>query len=300
MKTTKRSLQKPEEKKAMREEDLKQKMLLSKKQVLKTAELIHRFRGIKSQPVEGVFDAPPRVSHQEEVVVKEIYRYDNLPHILGKETGCYKAYALGSYIHINFLEKKAPRERTAPLDRRAALLAMHAQPTGWKLHISIEPTQISEAWALIYPILMAHRVTGIKVLSPDVLARKMADSEEGRAEVACKQITIYQFQNKAVDAASWLNIMQEIEGALQSHAIGHGSRPLANHSIAGSQYFSYRNDSHPVRKGYISDKAAECYIAEHEHEAADLQAYNLINAPDPFEEINLHIGLQPDKSTQLR
>ncbi|AHE68413.1 hypothetical protein [Legionella oakridgensis] len=263
--------------------------------MFKIVNLTHRFPS-KRNPVAHLTDDLPK----EKETGNDPYEYGNLIHILGQEVGCYKAYALGSYIYINVFKKREPRNFAVPLDRRAMLFAMHTEPTGWKLHLSVDPEQVAVAWSLIYPILMAHKVTGIKLLSPSVLARKLEEGEEARAEVSCKQFTIYQFQNKTIGPVDWLNIIQEIEHALRAHDISQGPKPMANNAIAGSQYFSYRNDTHPVSQKYLSDKAAECYAAEHEDEVPGLRAYNLINAPDPFADIALDDESRSEDIMQLR
>lgn len=46
--------------------------------------------------------------------------------------------------------------------------------------------------------------------------------------------------------------------------------------VEGSRYFSYRNDKHPEKNIYISDKEAEAYVAKSSDKT--LEAHNLSRA----------------------
>lgn len=204
-------------------------------------------------------------------------QYERLKEQLFVKGDNYLITALSGYIYLN-----CTKQATVTLsekDRRALYATKH-QETGWKLHINIEPTQISAAWSIIYPILLTHNISA-KIIAPDKFKQFSID------KVSSKQVTIYQGKNQSIDKTTWGSIMQQIEDELQYHQIERGILPPANKEVANSAYFSYRNDA-DANGNYISDLAAQGYVEQHHHEDPTLVAYNLSQATDPFDGIELH------------
>ena len=171
-----------------------------------------------------------------------------------------------------------------PKVNKRALFATQKPELGWKLHISVAPDQVANAWEFIYPILMENKIS-IKILDPDVLKKKPVE------EISSKQFTIYQFKNKHIAPTEWLDIVQQIENELQHHGINKGIIPVANKQMTNSEYFSYRNDTDPSGR-YISDVTAVKYVELHIHENSQLVPYNLTKDLDPFKEISLQARQQ--------
>lgn len=88
--------------------------------------------------------------------------------------------------------------------------------------------------------------------------------------------------NPAFDKQMWEDLIKQIEEQLQAHGIKTGDIPVANHSIQGSSYFSYRNDTHPETKEYIEDDAVMLLAAQR----PGLKTHNLVGAEDPFEHVS--------------
>ncbi|WP_019216664.1 hypothetical protein [Legionella tunisiensis] len=198
-------------------------------------------------------------------------------------------YSLESYIYFRCSNSRSTYsgdDKPATANKRSIFAGQKAA-TGWKLHISVDPGQISAAWAIIYPILMENEISA-KILAPDVLKRKPIEKVSG------KQFTIYQFQHRHIDTDAWINIMQRIENELRQHGIAKGIIPTANKQIPNSNYFSYRNDTD--RSGrYISDATAQKYVELHMHEEPHLLPYNLTQADDPFTKVALQPHLDQNK-----
>lgn len=222
----------------------------------------------------------------EQIPPKDPFRYENLKDNIGKRVGNYLFYSLEAYIYFSCSSNKEEKDKPAKIDKRSIFAAQKAE-AGWKLHISVDPSQISAAWAIIYPILMENEISA-KILAPDVLKRKPIE------EVSGKQFTIYQFRHKHIDAGTWIKIMQRIENEFRQHGIGSGVIPPANKQIPNSEYFSYRNDTDLSGK-YVSDATAQRYVDMHIHEDPQLLPYNLPKDNDPFEEVTLQINLDQNQ-----
>lgn len=209
------------------------------------------------------------------------FLYENLKANIGKMINNYFFYSLGAYIYFDCKSNKE-NDKPSDMDKRS-IFAAKKQETGWKLHISVEPGQISSAWAIIYPILMEYEISA-KIVEHDVFKRKPIEDVSG------KQFTIYEFKNRHIDSSSWSNIIQKIENELRQHGVSSGIIPTSNKQIPNSEYFSYRNDTDPRGK-YISDVAAQKYAELHVQEDPQLLSYNLTKDKDPFEHVSLQIDL---------
>lgn len=233
----------------------------------------------------SLFSPPKEVDssgrHEEPTSTKAHLEYQHLTNNIGKTIDNYFTYSLGAYLFLQHGKDAPGQSKPTQVNKRSLFANKKQEETGWKLHISVDPGQISAAWSVIYPILMEHKIS-LKIIDPEVVKRKSSE------EIASKQFTIYQFKNKHIDSSAWLNIMQHIENALRIQGINKGSISPANKEIPHSDYFSYRNDTGPNGK-YISDKAAEQYVTMH---APQLPAYNLSNAADPFATLSLQPSLE--------
>lgn len=142
----------------------------------------------------------------------------------------------------------------------------HSAQLGWKLHISVDQTQIDEAWAIIFPLLQAHEIIHFKLLCPADLNKILPDK-------ISKQITIYQFKHTTFHSIQWQMLLQDIESALRKSGILSVVDICADRKIPHSRYFSYRNDRSPQGK-YIADTFAE--------NTYGVNAYNPCVEQDPF------------------
>ena len=215
--------------------------------------------------------------------------YANLSKVIGKKVSGCLIVRLGAYLHFNTSEDKpiaSPRVTGEHIKTRMKKFqtgAIEAESIGWKLHISVNSEDIDAAWAIINPILMEHRISGIKVISPDVIERVHA-GQTSSADISSKQFTIYQFRNTHLKKEEWEAIIKKIEEALISNNIKpNEALQVANKAIAGSRYFSYRNDTDPKETIYISDVDADAYakIAKD----PSVEAHNLRGEADPFESL---------------
>ncbi|KTD07695.1 hypothetical protein [Legionella jamestowniensis] len=221
--------------------------------------------------------SPPGFSESMESS-KEKLQYESLKSNLGKTINNYFLYAIGAYIYFNSRNRNKENEGASKFDKRS-LFAQKKQETGWKLHLSVDPTQVSLAWTLIYPILMENDVSA-KILSHESLMKKSME------KVSNKQITLYEFKNKHINSEEWSSMLQQIEDKLRQHGIGPSNLPPADKQIPNSVYFSYRNDTDHTGK-YISGSGAKNYVSLHGSKDPQLVPYNLIKAQDPFEEVSL-------------
>lgn len=224
---------------------------------------------------------------EEQTLHQDPFLYENLKDNIGKKIDNYFFYSLESYIYFKYSPGSNNRNDRPAVAAKRSIFAGQKVETGWKLHISVDPGQISAAWAIIYPILMENEISA-KILDPDVLKRKPIEKVSG------KQFTIYQFQHKHINTDAWIDIMQRIENELREHGIAKGVTPTANKQIPNSEYFSYRNDADPSGR-YISDTKAQRFVELHKHEAPQLFAYNLTNEKDPFAEVALQSHLDQNQ-----
>lgn len=240
---------------------------------------------IKSEPENKTTQS---FSPAEQIIDEDSFPYENLKDNIGKKINNYFFSSLGAYIYFACVSNKEndTSETEKPVKVKRSIFAAKKQETGWKLHISVDSSQISLAWAIIYPILMENEISA-KILEHDVLKRKAIE------EISSKQLTIYEFKNRHIDSSAWNNVIQKIENELRQHGIRKGIEPKSNKQIPNSEYFSYRNDTDPTGK-YISDGAAQRYVAMHLHEDPQLRSYNLTKDKDPFEEVMLQIDLNQD------
>ncbi|WP_412754867.1 hypothetical protein [Legionella donaldsonii] len=220
---------------------------------------------------------------KEQTPHQDPFLYENLQDNIGKKIDNYFLYSLESYIYFKCSPDCNNEKNKLAVAAKRSIFAGQRVETGWKLHISVDPGQISAAWAIIYPILMENKMSA-KILAPDVLKSKPIEKVSG------KQFTIYQFQHKHINTDAWIDIMQRIENELREHGIAKGVTPTANKQIPNSEYFSYRNDAGPGGR-YISDTKAQQFVELHQHEDPPLLAYNLANTNDPFTEVVLQSPL---------
>jgi|GEM_PF-1411010 len=95
--------------------------------------------------------------------------------------------------------------------------------TGWKIHVSINPTKISQAWGIIMPILIEYGVHMFKVAKPLCCANY---KEEGFQPG--KEIVVYGASSR--EDLDWLNILQRIYSALMQNGIEQDINPTFRQS----------------------------------------------------------------------
>ncbi|ASQ44598.1 hypothetical protein [Legionella clemsonensis] len=216
------------------------------------------------------------------------FQYENLKSNIGKTVNNYFFYAMGAYIYFTSKPRNKENQGASKVEKRS-LFTQKKQETGWKLHLSVDPTQISLAWTLIYPILMEKAISA-KILRHEILMKKSTE------EVSNKQITVYEFKNKHINSEEWSSILQQIEDKLRQHGISPSNLPPADKQIPNSAYFSYRNDTDHTGK-YISGSGAKNYVSLYSREDPQLVPYNLIKAQDPFEKVSLKPYLEDEISS---
>lgn len=229
----------------------------------------------------------PAFFPEEQTTHQDPFLYENLKDNIGKKIDNYLFYSLESYIYFKCSPDHNSGNNRLAIAARRSIFAGQKLETGWKLHISVDPGQISAAWAIIYPILMENKISA-KILAPNVLKSKPIEKVSG------KQFTIYQFQHKHITTDEWIDIMQRIENELREHGIAKAVTPTANKQIPNSEYFSYRNDA-DLSGRYISDTKAQGYVELYKHKDPQLRAYNLANAKDPFTEVVLQSHLDQNQ-----
>jgi hypothetical protein len=145
---------------------------------------------------------------------------------------------------------------------------------GWKVHISLQQTEsnIENAWNVIIDLLIEAEISQAKVLHSDAI--RLGANQVG------KQITIY-----LDDTHDWSHILHSIEDRLESANVqpGPNGKAEGDKEVAGSQYFSYRNDK-GIDGHYIT--ATE---AIREALSGNGDAYNIANEPDLLEDVQINL-----------
>lgn len=143
------------------------------------------------------------------------------------------------------------------------------QVDGWKFHITVEPTYLEQAWALIHPQLLNTKTGSLAFALID------ADRTEGGA---AKQITLYTFQDDEgllfQSPKAMLCLLRKIERILDNANIPAGETGIAAQKIPGSRYVSIRNALIPGTKRDISSIDAL--------ERAPTQAFNPFYQFNPY------------------
>lgn len=215
------------------------------------------------------------------------FDYINLSNTIKDKSGHYIIARMGSHLQLYKRDEQQPSPNVKVSSPRIheRMKAFQSQKllnesVGWKLHISVDPADIDTAWSIIHPILFTHQVSAVKIISPDALLKHLTNQTlDG---INAKQFTIYLFRNNHLNPDQWADMIKNIEDALIENKIKPGKIPVANRIIEESNYFSYRNDTHPNTKAYISDQDAELYAKQSKD---PLDAYNLIKAEDPLKNI---------------
>lgn len=262
----------------------------STKPLLQKRKAVRNLKEIATPSTKQFFQ-PDKTSPRGIEPSKEKLQYEDLKSNIGKTVNNYFFYVIGAYIYFSSKNRNKENEGASKFDKRS-LFAHKKQETGWKLHLSVDPTQVSLAWTLIYPILMENEVSA-KILSHEILMKKSTE------EVSNKQITFYEFKNKHLNSGEWSSMLQQIEDKLRQHGIGPSSLPSADKQIPNSVYFSYRNDTDPTGK-YISGSGANNYVFLHGSKDPQLVPYNLIKAQDPFKEVSLKPYLEDQMDSVLQ
>ncbi|WP_238231100.1 5'-3' exonuclease [Methylobacterium hispanicum] len=134
---------------------------------------------------------------------------------------------------------------------------------GWKIHVSVDPGQVAEAWDALLPIAAEARLQA-KVAGPSLLARlgDPANRQAGK--------TLVLYAETAPDVGRWRAILARVEEALDKAGVAPGPRVAGDRPISGSSYLQRRADR--GRDGrYASGPAA----------------YNPFGWPDPFEVVSV-------------
>ena len=148
---------------------------------------------------------------------------------------------------------------------------------GWKIHVSVDPGQVAQAWDAILPVAAEARLQA-KVAGPSLLAR-LGDPANRQAG---KMVVLY--AETAPDVGRWRAILAQVEDALQKAGVVPGPRVAGDRPVSGSTYLQRRADR--GRDGrYASGPAA----------------YNPFGWPDPFEDVSIAGRAHPDaRSDALR
>lgn len=151
---------------------------------------------------------------------EDAFNYDNLNKNEQISYGNFFAFEAGLYIKFGYKgdDKKFNTSKNN---------------VGWKLHISIDKSQVGVAWDSLLPIFIKHKIGMLKI-------RNNAEVNEDEREQIGKEITIYAFIEPEI--MSWRQILTEINEALVTNNITPSTKPQYNIEVQGSDYLSYRND----------------------------------------------------------
>ena len=154
-----------------------------------------------------------------------------------------------------------------PVDRRGPHGAGHE---GWKVHVSVDVSEVAAAWDAILSIAAEARLHA-KVGGPGILA-KLGDPTHAQAG---KTIVLY--AESGPDPDRWGRILAAVETALAAAGVAPGPRVAGDRPVAGSAYMQVRSDRD--RDGrYVSGPAA----------------YNPFGWADPFEHLSVSGAARPD------
>lgn len=218
------------------------------------------------------------------------YDYANiLQHVGLSQDKTYTIVTMGKYLHFHKknIERSEKNEPDNIVNRMMQFRSkkIESDSVGWKLHISVKSTDIEKAWSSISSILLKHDLTGFKIIHPDIIKKSFI--EGNLQNINNRQFTIYHNNNKNITEDKWIEIVTEIDEALHRNNIAPALEyPIANKKISGSDYFSYRNDTHPSNPStYISQEDAVAF--ENTSKNKTLQIFNLIEAIDPYENVKI-------------
>jgi hypothetical protein len=155
--------------------------------------------------------------------------------------------------------------------------------TGWKIHLSVDPRDVTRATEIIADIYRSHHAKIFKVTNPKntIGFANPADSQAG------KMFTLYDTGEK-----NWPEIMREIEARFKAQGIK-PSHPVGEDvHVKGSQYAYRRNDLNP----HAPAGSEESYVpASEARKINPHQPHNPYNIHDPLEHVDLsQPHLRPD------
>ncbi len=141
---------------------------------------------------------------------------------------------------------------------------------GWKVHVSVDVSQVGAAWDAILPIAAEARLHA-KVGGPAILT-KLGDPAHRQAG---KTIVLY--AESRPDPDRWSRILADVEAALGAAGVPPGPRVAGDRPVSGSAYLQVRSDRD--RNGrYVSGPSA----------------YNPFGWTDPFENLSVAGAARPD------
>lgn len=145
---------------------------------------------------------------------------------------------------------------------------------GWKVHIDLFPERdnLANAWDSVVPVLKRCHINDFKMMTLISATAPVTEVTQGR------HMSLY-VKREALSREQWRNLLREINDILIKKGVIPGVKSSVCRSLAGSEYFSYRNDR-GHNGNYISvEKASELGTE-------DLQ-FNPCSAEDPFQGIIL-------------
>lgn len=136
-----------------------------------------------------------------------------------------------------------------------------------KVHFSLygSAENLNKAAAIIFPILMKHKVAQFKLLTVASLERFVTNTvdvtEEDLRNVFGKELTIYlrTIDNDGIDSSFWLNVFRELEEALLNAGVKPNEeyQSVGSQCLLGSEFVNYR-DQDNIFDIYVSTR----YLAQ--------------------------------------
>jgi hypothetical protein len=130
---------------------------------------------------------------------------------------------------------------------------------GWKVHVSVEMSEIEQAWDAVLPVVGGARLL-CKVAGPALLDR-LGDPEHRQAG---KAIVIYDHGHPlAADPAFWSGLLGDVERALRGAGVRPGWTVGGDRPVAGSGYSHVRNDAaatgaYSRAEGHFNPGGSDC------------------------------------------
>lgn len=220
---------------------------------------------------ESFEDTVNRLQDTFETISQDLFSYENMTQQLGLTNNYQDEIYINRGFNPGFIYIYPVNSPQIIQEGQKRTLQKVPPPTGWKLHISVKrtPDNLETAWKIMQLICINYKLSFLKTPEP----LRLEELENG------KEFCLYIFKNTHIE--DWSIILNEMESLLKSNKIQPGEVPsAADKKIAGSDYFYYRNDTHPVNKEYI-----KADIALQHAKDTGKPAYNLCEADDPLDKI---------------